>query len=143
MTTYTTFLTLYYTPPLTVKTLNVVVGTWQETEAWMGSRGRAFSGRLLSTERDPRKSWTCTVEFMTGADLESFVAFVSSGLDAQFRPTGLRELRVSTPGTNAAMRSNSFQPTVLIHIGTRTPFEYTVGNVNTVGWSCELTIEEV
>lgn len=58
--------------------LNVIVGTWQEGPIEkMGTARRAFAGNLLSTERTPKRAYSCTAEFLTAASYDAFLALIS------------------------------------------------------------------
>lgn len=146
MTTYTTFAQLKNLDQSASLILNVVAGTWVETETRRGAQRRSFAGNMLSTERTPKRTWTATVEFMSGALLDSFLLFISNSIDVTTsQPLTYRTLRLMALGSNSALHitSASSSVPVMVRADKRTSFEHTVANVNTVGWSVEIVIEEV
>lgn len=127
--------------------------SWEEQEyEWRGHNRRALAGNLLSSQRTPKRTWIATAEFMTGADLEAFIVFISAGV---FPTTGLpvwsKSLWLSPGGVDSALRrSSGTPPTVRVNIGSRSPFEHVefVAATPTVpklviGWTAQITLVEV
>jgi hypothetical protein len=139
VTQYSTFLTI--TDPAGVsKILNVV--TFQEEEMqWIGEEGKAFAGNWISTQRDAKRLYTTTVEFLTPLEVEVFRNFVSTIDVVTGRVTGPKTVFMSS-GIDGARRGGALI-SVQIILGRMEPHDYQLPTGVTQSWTVDLTIREV
>lgn len=139
----TTFLRL--SDGVATNALNVVSGSFKEEPLkWQGEPGRAaFDGTILSTARDPRRTWSCQVEFLTLSLYEAFLTFVSTGRNVfTGRLTGIRVMLLTSLGGDGAVTVG--QPVrVLPELGQAEAFEYVEAGSIIVGRRLDLTLREV
>jgi hypothetical protein len=148
---YTPFLRLQATGDPAARTVNVIAGTFEEVLVYTGGgRQRAADGTLLTTERTAKMSWRCTADFLTGADYESFLAFISTGIDAiTGKPTGPRHVFLLPSAEGPGRRASGSAYTVMVYVTRAVEIEEVVPGaspanpVNRVGWRVDLEIEEV
>jgi hypothetical protein len=148
---YTPFLRLSATGAAAPITVSIVAGSFEETPVYTGGgRGRAADGTLLSTERAAKMSWRGTAEFLTGADYEAFIAFISAGVDAiTGKPTGPRAVFLLPSAEGPGRRASGAAYTVMVYVTRAVPFEDIVPGatpanpIDRVGWQVDLEIEEV
>lgn len=142
MVTYSPFLTLVDPAVATNQRVLQVMAYHENEYAWLGGRERAFDGRLHTSEHDPKWSATATIQFMTGAEVESFETFIAAETDpTRKRPTALRELILLHFGSNGNMQ-RQVGIRVYVHITGKDPFQYITGSVLTTGWTLDILLEE-
>lgn len=133
------------------KTLNVL--SFQENAIeWQGEEVPSFGGTLVSTQSNPRRSWTATVEFLEPMQLDEFEEFISSGIDPfTNRPIGYRDMLISSTNGAVVQGARRGKPPagVTVRMGSATPVDYVTPGAGmeidrmTQRWQVDLTIREI
>lgn len=146
--TFLPFMEIGVSGPMHV--LNCVAYTQNEPYR-KGGRQRAFDGNMLSTEQGNKYSARATVEFLSADDMFDFERITSADWDDQLqRSLVTKACWLLAGGSNTTLGRVGQGLQVYVRIVSRTPFEHLVAHetiartsVLTIGWRCELEIEEV
>lgn len=123
-----------------------VVSIREEELSWIGEEGRSLAGTQLSTLRDPRRVFHCTVEFPTTALYEEFRTFITTPPDLLTgRFAAIKPMRMHLNRQGVPILSLN----VTLKLGTAEGYEYRGipflgGPVTYIhGWTVDLTMTEI